>query len=537
MVDEAPALQRRRWAVVGALVAAVVIAAVIVVVTGGGSGVGAGAPATAALDQAATVIPGDALADVDLALGRRSPGVVPALAVARRLPDFPVAYAAAVAKLGTIISGGRTVDVSSRIAPWVGDRASLALLDTTGTTAGTLVVVAVTDRGAAQAFVRSMGAVAKGRYRGRELQAYPDGSELTFLGDDLVIGQDASVRAAIDVASGHGAALAAGAAYRRAVAGAPAGRVLDVYASAAGVARILAGQGGLLGELGSLLSQPSLQGVAVSVVPTTAGARLVIHSALGTTGAGASPSFVPTLASVMPAGAGLLLDVTGLGRALPQVLDFGTGSGATGGVGTLLSHLGSALSSEGVKVSDIVSIFQHEAAVGILKPGASPDLVVVARTPDQARTAAELSRIEAPFARLFAATKGVKPAFHTRDIDGVVAHQLVVSTGLQLDYAVFHGLVAISTSLDGIAAVARPGPPTLQRSAPFATVLGDHPAAVTSLVYANLAEILSVAKELGLSAESLFTHLLPDLQRVSAVGLTSTRGRGESTTEVTLAIK
>ncbi|HEX4008937.1 MAG TPA: DUF3352 domain-containing protein [Solirubrobacteraceae bacterium] len=536
MVDQALAVQRRRSALVAALVAAVVLAGLAVALSGGGgSGSAAAASPRGALDRAATVIPSDALADVSLALGGHRPPVAQALAVARRLPDFPLVYAAAVSKLGTIISGGRPVDVGTRIAPWLGDRASLALLDTTTATAGTLVVVAVTDRSAARAFVRSMGAAAHGRYRGIAIEAYPDGSELTFLGEDLVIGQDASVRAAIDVATGHAPSLAKAAVYRRAVAGAPAGRALDAYASAAGVQRVLAGQGGVLGELGTLLSQPSLAAVAISVVPTSAGARLVIHSALSTKGSTASPSFDPTLASVMPAGAGLLLDVTGLGRALPQVLDFGTASGATGGIGTLLSRLGSALTAEGVKVSDIVSIFQREAAVGILKPGASPVLVVVARAPRAARTASELSRLEAPFARLFAA-KGRAPAFHARPVAGVTAHQLVVDAGLQLDYAVFRGLVVVSTSLDGIAAVARPGPP-LSRSAPFTAVLGDRPATVTSLVYADLAEIVAVAKQSGLSDGSLFARVLPDLRHVTGAGLTSSRGSGASTTQVTIGIR
>ena len=40
-------------------------------------------------------------------------------------------------------------------------------------------------------------------------------------------------------------------------------RVLDAYASAAGVRRVLADQGGILGAVGDLLYQPALQGVAI----------------------------------------------------------------------------------------------------------------------------------------------------------------------------------------------------------------------------------------------------------------------------------
>ena len=99
-------------------------------------------------------------------------------------------------------------------------------------------------------------------------------------GGDLVIGQDARVRAAIDVAAGATPSLAGSAVYRRAVAGEGGGSVLDAYASAAGVRRVLADQSGMLGAVGYLLSQPALQGVAIALTPTQKGAAIRIHSAL-----------------------------------------------------------------------------------------------------------------------------------------------------------------------------------------------------------------------------------------------------------------
>ena len=123
--------------------------------------------------------------------------------------------------------------------------------------------------------------------------------------------------------------------------------MLDAYASLAGVRRLLAPQGGLVGALGNLLYQPALQGVAVAVSPTAGGARIQVHSVLDPTLEKLSPpataAFTPTLQNVMPAGSILMLDVTGLDRIAPRVLNAGATAGVAGGLGPLLSRLGAAL--------------------------------------------------------------------------------------------------------------------------------------------------------------------------------------------------
>src|ERR1700722_13317125 len=167
------AARRRRAAVVLAVLALVVVG--IVVAVSGGS------PQPAAPAATAAVVPGDALVYLDLSLRRGHPEVAQALAVARRFPDFPVAYAGAVTKLGAIISGGHAVDFGAQISPWLGGDAALALLNSSTSTAGSLVVLSVTDPAKARSFVRSAGATSHGSYRGRALLVYSNGNELAFL--------------------------------------------------------------------------------------------------------------------------------------------------------------------------------------------------------------------------------------------------------------------------------------------------------------------------------------------------------------------
>jgi hypothetical protein len=533
--------RRRTAAVIGLLGVAALVALVAVLLSGGGnSGSGGGGGA----GEPAAVIPADALAYVDLTIDRSDPAVTQALEVAQRLPDFPVLGAAAVSRLGGVLGGGHTVNFATDISPWLGGHAALALLDSTTSTAGALIVVAVTDQGRARSFLRSVGATAHGSYRDHALMVAPNGSELAFAGGDLVVGQDAGVRAAIDVAAGAAPSLASSAVYRRAVAGEGGGSVLYAYASAAGVSRVLADQSGIVGAAGTLLSQPALQGVAISLTPTEKGAAIRIHNALDPALAkagsgGSAPAFTPSLPALMPATSSLLLDVADLDKVAPQVLNAGSAAGLAGGIGPLLARLGSVLRSEGVNVSDLVSIFHREAALAIVGSGKSPTLVIVSRTPNPSGTERELTALEAPLAQLFSAT-GKKPSsapvFNARRVAGVTAHQLQLATGFQLDYAVFRGLVVISTGLQGIQDVAQQTRP-LSRDPAFTAVLGPGARPVTSLVFANLGALIGAGQQTGLTTGSLGARLMPDLQRITGVGLTSTRGASDSTTQVIVAVK
>ena len=260
--------RRRAAAILGLLGVAAIIAIAVLLLSGGGSSSGGGE----ARGGPAAVIPADALAYVDLDIDRKDPAVTRALEVAQRLPDLSLLAAAASSRLGSILGTGRSVDFSTDISPWLGGRAALALLNTATSTAGALIVVGVSDQARARSFLRSAGTTAHGSYRGHALLAASNGDELAFAGDELLIGQDAAVHAAIDVAAGAGPSLVASAVYRRAVAGQGGGSVLDAYASAAGVRRVLADQSGILGATGGLLSQPALQGVAITLTPTPKGA-------------------------------------------------------------------------------------------------------------------------------------------------------------------------------------------------------------------------------------------------------------------------
>lgn len=524
----APPIARRR-AIVAGLLAAAVVAAILVLALGGGSG--APPPATGA----ATVIPSDALAYVNLSLDRGRPAVSQALAVAARFPDYPLAYAAVLRRLSAILGGGRPVDLTRQIEPWLGDEAALAVLDTPTSTAGSLIVLSTTDPARARAFIRSHGAVPHGAYRGTALYLYPTGSELALVSGYLVLGQDASVRASIDVGAGATGSLVSSVVYQRAAATEPADRVLDAYASVAGVRRLLTPRVGLVGALGALLYQPALQGVTIAVTPSSGGARVQVHSALDPQLTRVSSPFTPTLQNVMPTGSVLMLDVTGLNRIAPQVLGAAATAGIAGRIGPLLSRLGGALTAEGVNVSDLVSIFHGETAVAIIPHGQSPTLVIATRAPDPVKVRTELAQVEIPLAQLFASPGGQVPTFNERQIGGATVRQLALANGLQIAYSVFHGLLVISTSLAGVAAVVGPGHP-LATDPMFQSTLEGRPQRVTSLVYLDFGRLLALGVQTGLTSSARFAQLRSDLEKIAAIGLSSTQSAGQSSAQLSIRI-
>lgn len=527
-----PTAVRRPWmALVGLVTAAVV--AVLVVVLAGGSG---GAPVSAS--GIADAIPGDALAYVSLSLDRSSPTVRQALAVGHRLPNFSLGGTEVLGRLGEVLAGGRAVDVSSQILPWAGPGAALALLNTPTSTAQPLVVVQVANRARARAFLRAEGAVAHGSYRGVGLRTYPNGETLAFVGSDLVAGQTAGVHAAINAASGAARRLTAVAAYRRATAAAQPGSVLSAYASAAGVQRVLAGQGGALGSLGGLLSTPGLQAVYLSTVPTADGLHVRIHSALSAGGATATGAFAPTLTSVVPAGVSLMLDVHGLDRIAPAVLNAGSATGVAGGLGPLLTQLGTALKAIGVNVQAIESLFSAETAVAILGTGRSSTLMIAAPTANPAAAEAAFAQLPNRLGRLKATSgkrRSASSLLTVHRVAGVTVHQFQLTPTLALDYAVFRGLVVIATGPEAIADIARHASPVAQ-AAGFRQALAGHPARVTSLGYGDLGQLVTLGA-LAESGSATFTRLLPDLKQLGAAGLTSTRSPGSATTDLSIQVR
>jgi hypothetical protein len=531
--QSSPRFIRRRLALAaGALTAAVAIALALVLLTGGSGTV---PPATGA----ATIVPADALAYVSLSTDPSRPAVSDARKLAARFPDWPLLEAAAVNRLRSLVGGSSSADFATQVRPWLGKEASLALIAGPNGTAQPLVVLEVAKAARARAFVDRAGATRAGLYDGARILAYPSGTELAFVGHYLVAGPDAGVRASLDAARGRARALAHDPAYERAVSGEPADRVLDAYLPAAGVHQLLATRTGVPGAIGSLLDRPALQGAAFSLSPGPSGARVQVHSILGASATRvAVRSFTPTLPSVLPSGSTLMLDVNGLGRAAPGLLSAAATAGIAGNVGPLLRRVGSALTAQGVNVRHVVSLFDGETAVAI-SPGPSPALLIVSRVRDQAAARSELAALEGPVQTLFSpsgSAGGQVPELTDQAVGGATVHEIGLGPGLQLDYAVFNGLVAVSTSVSAIEGVAQRRH-ALGSDPAYRATLPDQPPRLSSLVFGEVSQLLALGGQTGLTSGAGTRALLPDLSKLRAVGLSSSSGGTDTTTQLSLEVR
>ncbi len=522
---------------VGALALLVTVAAIVVAVVVITSS-SVEPPATGA----AQVVPGTALAYIHVSTDRARPSVRSALSVASRFPTFPALSAIVDTRLAEIAGGGTKISYDSDIRPWLGKEAAIAFLGTRSSTAGSEIVLAVSDRRAAQHFLSRAGATSAGSYRSVALYRLHTGTELAFVRHYLVVGPAASVEAAIDTAAGRRPSLAATSSYTRAAASEPAGRVIDAYFSGQGITRLLAAQGGVIGALGAILYQPGVSGTTISISPTSAGASVYVRTAFDPRLAAstASPAFTPSLAQVLPKGSLMLLDLMNLPRSAPRVLGTSAAAGVGGRLGTLLHRLGIALAAEGVNVRALDKLFAGETAVALGSTSTgSPALVVVTRTSQQARVREQLANLEVPLANLFPAPNqgsGQVPQFNARQIDGITAHQVSLAPGLNLAYAVFHGLIVVSTSIDALGMVARHTGSVAQEPG-YQQTLPDQPRPVTSLVFLDFSQLVRLAERTGMTRSASFRTLRPDLETIRAVGLETTRGRADSTAEITLQIK
>lgn len=460
-------------------------------------------------DRATRLVPASALVYVHLSTDGDRDATKRARRLAARFPGFARIRDNVVKRLGAPGCDAGIKDVE-------GAEMALALLDSPGETAGSLVLVDTGEDGG-------------------EDKARPCGGlQVQRIGRFAAIGQASSLQTARELEAGRGASLADDPTYKRATGALPADRVADAWASADGVRRLLTPQGGLLGAAGVLLDQPALRGTALAVTAEDRRVRVTVRSELQPGGRGRTPfrPFEPSLAGTAPANALGYLGVSGLSGALQRVL--AAAGSQSGGIGTLLGQLGRRLSREGAAgpLRRLTDLFRGESAIVLTPSLPAPTLSVVARTDDEAGTGRALEQLQPALEKALSIRGAPAPAFRRRGD----AFQLRLAQGLELDYAVLEGKVIVSTELQGIEALRGDGDRLPGTSAFKETAGARLPREVTSLVFLNFSQLLRLAEQTGLNDSRAYLAVKDDLQKVRAVGAHSRAGKDESTAELLLSI-
>ena len=358
------------------------------------------------------------------------------------------------------------------------DEAALAIFDTGGKQANSLVLV---DTGKEHPGAKQQGCGALSS---------------TYVGTFLAIGQPESLALAakLDQAGGKGS-LAAAPGPKAQLARLPEDRVADGWLSADGLRRLLAPQGGLLGAAGVLFDQAALQGAAFGLSASGDQAKLTVASQLDpklkASGAGFK-AFSPKLASAVPASAMAYLGVSNLAPALRRLL------AAAGSSSSTLKSLAEALDEP------LLKLFPGEAAVILTAATPAPVLTLLAATEDEAATRKALAGLPAAVRK-------------------------------SLSTAVWDGKVAVATDPKGIAAVRADGK-HLTDTANWQKTVGNHPESVSSLLFLDFTRLLKLGEATGLSDSSAYRAAQADLQKVQAVGASTSGNDSESTAEISLLL-
>jgi S-adenosylmethionine synthetase len=180
-------------------------------------------------------------------------------------------------------------------------------------------------------------------------------------------------------------------------------------------------------------------------------------------------------------------------------------------------------------LGNVLALLRGEAAVALIPStaGAGPAPAIIARVPNEAQGRQTLANLEEPLQQLFptpGSGPGQQAEWNDVQVAGVTVHQLGVAPGLQLDYAVFDGLVVVSTSTGAIGAIARRTRP-MSDDAGYRKAVGDGARRVTSLVSIDFSQLLSLAEQTGLTHGARVGAIGPDLARIHAVGGTSAAGK------------
>jgi hypothetical protein len=174
-----------------------------------------------------------------------------------------------------------------------------------------------------------------------------------------------------------------------------------------------------------------------------------------------------------------------------------------------------------------------------ISPEPNPALLIVSRVRDQTAARSELAALEGPVTALFSpagSAGGQVPELADRVIGGATVHEVGLGPGLQLDYAVWGGLVVVSTSLSAIDGVSRRRH-ALAADAAYRATLPDQPSRLSSLVFGDVSQLLQLGEQTGLTSGAATRAVLPDLSKIRAIGVSSTSGDRDTTTELSLEIR
>jgi Protein of unknown function (DUF3352) len=446
--------------------------------------------------------------------------------LAEELPDISRLLQQAISAVPT--PSGKPVDVSASILPWAdGD---LALMQVPGPrkSLAQAFIVGVGDRAGAEEFVGGIvpsGEAKQAEENGSPLTLYPGGFATTFAGEEVLFGNEAAVRAALDAEAGRAPGLE-DSDQDEAREELPDLRFAEVYLSRVGVKRLLVGRRGGATQLETFVDYGATTGLAASATAKDDGIEVDLVSRLDPTLLARSPTFFANLPEFDPELADEAgehaLGYIGIGEVGPTLAKLlGSAGGQAQGLAGSLRALAQGLQKEaGVDpFSELLPALGGQAALVAEPTDAVPYASLIVEEVDRKQASKALASLQGPIVRALGRQGGpAAPRFEQSEEDGVSISSVRISPTVNLSYAVFDGKLVISTDPAGIAQV-RSDEDGLAGSGAYEAATEQLPGEVSALVFVNLDELLGLAVQAGLVEDPLYASLSDDVSRVRSLGL------------------
>ena len=477
-------------------------------------------------DETIAFVPEDALLYAHFTIDRDSHQYELANDLSGDLPDATLLAGQVAGAIPT--PSGQPIDLGADVLPWAKRDLALTLIPGPKKTALPVFLAGVEDRAGAEEFLAAIAPPGKSKTSekgGAELITYPAGFAAAFKGDELLFGTASAVQIALDAEAGDTPALE-GSDQDDAREELPDVRFAEVYLSRAGVQRLLAGGATGSTQLETFVDYGATDGMAASVRVRDDGVDVNLVSRLDEKLLQKSPTFFSTLPEFEPALAdeagSRALAYIGVGEVGPTLTDAlaNAGSGAQGLAGSLRALAATLQKQAGVDpLKDLLPALGGQAALVAEPTDAVPFASLIVDDVDEDKAKDALARLQGPLVKAIGTRTGSAARFKESDVEGATVNSVQVSGTVNLSYAVFDGLLVVSTDPAGIAQV-RAGGDDLAGTDAYDRVLDSLPDEASALVFLNLDELLGLAEQAGLAEDPLYASLSDDISNIPALGLT-----------------
>lgn len=485
--------------------------------------------------------PADALLYAHLTLDRDSEQFENASDALGSLSDLRTILAAELPPALPTPSGG-TVDISLDALPWAEGDLAMLLVAGPGDRSLQAFVVGVGDRAGADEFLAEVAPAGEARAERQgdaELSVYPSGFAAAFAENSLVFGDERAVRDALRAQQDDASSLGGNAQVMSLYEELPETRFAEVYLSRSGVQRLLAGRSGAATQLETFVDYGATQGIAAAAVAEDDGIAVELISDLEPELLARNPSFFSELPEFEPeldgeAGVRSLgyVGVGEVGTTLSDLLE--RAGGAAGSLRRLAARLRKQAGVD--PLSDLLPALGGQAAL-IAEPTDGPPFAsLVVEDVDEERASQALARLQRPLLRSLGTSGGSRVLrFEDSEVDGVAVRSVQVSPTVNLSYAVFDGMLVVSTDPAGIEQVRSDGD-SLADSEAYGRATSGLPDRVSALVFLNLDELFGQVTRTDLVEDPFFANLSILFDNATSTALAVVGNEDEVTTELFLVI-